>query len=184
MSDKVELKPCPFCGGQAEIVCCDDEGNPRNGDYEQDPWSGIGYRIKHSIEKNENCPIARYEDDGATIGIYIYDTREEATQYWNKRVNNTAEKAAINPIDFEADVEKVQHGRWIQNEHWVPLPRDYELSYVEEDYDECYDEKTHSSKEKYWHCSRCDYEASRDTEPYFDYCPHCGARMDGETNEI
>lgn len=99
-----ELRPCPFCGGQVEIVCCDDEGNPHTVDYEQDPWSGIGYRIKHSVEKNEVCPIARYEGDGATMGVYIYDTREEATQYWNKRANNTAEKVAI---DFEADFAEV-----------------------------------------------------------------------------
>lgn len=83
-----KLKPCPFCGGKAEIVCCDDEGNLHNDDYEQDPWSGIGYKIKHSSEENEDCPIAAYQDDGATIGVLIYDTREEATEYWNRRAGD------------------------------------------------------------------------------------------------
>ena len=81
------------------------------------------------------------------------------------------------------DVVEVQHGEWIEKEHWIPLPRDYEVSY-DSDYDDCYDEETHSWKEKYWHCSCCDYEASRGLKPWFDYCPKCGARMDGETNEI
>lgn len=82
--------------------------------------------------------------------------------------------------ELTADVMKIQRGEWIEKEHWVPLPRDYEVSY-DEDYDECYDEKTHSWKTKYWHCSCCDYEASRDMKPWFDYCPRCGAKMDVET---
>lgn len=75
-----------------------------------------------------------------------------------------------------ADVKEVIHGEWIEKEHWIPLPRDYEVSYAS-DYDDCYDEKTHSWKEKYWHCSCCSYEASRDTKPVHKYCPNCGAKM-------
>lgn len=77
------------------------------------------------------------------------------------------------------DVEEVRHGEWIEKEHWIPLPRDYEVSY-DSDYDDCYDEKAHSWKEKYWHCSCCDYEASRFMKPVHNYCPNCGAKMDKE----
>ena len=72
-----------------------------------------------------------------------------------------------------ANVVEVRHGEWIEKEHWIPLPRDYEVSY-DSDYDDCYDEKTHSLKEKYWHCS---YEASRSMKPVHKYCPNCGAKM-------
>ena len=78
-----------------------------------------------------------------------------------------------------ANAEEVRCGKWIKKEHWVPLPRDYEVSY-DSDYDDCYDEKTHSWKEKYWHCSCCDYEASRSMKPVHKYCPNCGAKMDKE----
>ena len=78
-----------------------------------------------------------------------------------------------------ADVEEVRHGKWTEKEHWIPLPRDYEVSY-DSDYDDCYDEKTHSWKEKYWHCSCCDYEVSRNIKPVHKYCPNCGAKMDNE----
>lgn len=81
------------------------------------------------------------------------------------------------------DVVEVQHGEWIEKEHWIFLPRDYEVSY-DSDYDDCYDEKTHSWKEKCWHCSRCSYEAGWFMKPVYKYCPNCGAKMDGETNEI
>lgn len=80
-----ELKPCPFCGGKAEIVICDDEGNLHDKEYEKDAWSGLGYLVIHSHEKNEDCPIARYEGDDAKMGVYIYDTREEAIEAWNRR---------------------------------------------------------------------------------------------------
>lgn len=81
-----ELKRCPFCGGKATLVCCDDEGNIHRGGYENDPFSGLCFRICHSVEENENCPIASYDVDGATMGIYLYDTKEEAIEAWNRRV--------------------------------------------------------------------------------------------------
>lgn len=83
---KNKLKPCPFCGGKAEIVCCDEEGNLHGDDYENDQWSGLGYQIRHSHEENEDCPIARYAEDGAIIGgVYVYETEEEAAEAWNRR---------------------------------------------------------------------------------------------------
>ena len=37
------LKPCPFCGGEAEIQIADDEGNIHDEDYINDPYSGHHY---------------------------------------------------------------------------------------------------------------------------------------------
>lgn len=93
-------------------------------------------------------------------------------------------KNAVLDIIFEqpiADVAEVRHGKWIEKWHLVPIawdcqPFDYEN----------YDEVTHSEIKKYWHCSCCDYEASRCMEPIHKYCPNCGAKMDkkeGETHE-
>ena len=77
----VELKPCPFCGGKAKIVCC--EYNMSN-IYQ----SGPEYRIIHSHEENMNCPIAQYGIYDALIGVYTYNTKQEAAEAWNRRVNN------------------------------------------------------------------------------------------------
>lgn len=37
----IELKPCPFCGGQVKFLIMDDEFNIRDEEYEKDPWSGL-----------------------------------------------------------------------------------------------------------------------------------------------
>lgn len=82
-----ELKLCPFCGGRAVIQIRDDEGNLHNEEYEKNPWSGLSYTIAHFHEDNEDCPIARYEEDeGKMGGVYLYDTKEDAIEAWNRRV--------------------------------------------------------------------------------------------------
>lgn len=96
------LKPCPFCGGKATIVCCDDEGNIHDDDYENDPWNGLWYQIRHSHEENEGCPIARYAESSTAIGTYTYDTREEAIEAWNRRTNEP-----------EINEQGILHGYWI-----------------------------------------------------------------------
>ncbi|WP_121614764.1 Lar family restriction alleviation protein [Virgibacillus halodenitrificans] len=77
------LLPCPFCGGKANIVVSDDEGNDRNEEYEKDPWSGLTFKLNHDEETNKDCPIANFEEDH--IGVYLYETRDEAIKSWNTR---------------------------------------------------------------------------------------------------
>lgn len=77
------LKPCPFCGGKVFIGISDDEGNPRNEDYENDPWSGLSFTLIHENEQNEECPIATHNDE--ILGSLLYESRQEATDRWNDR---------------------------------------------------------------------------------------------------
>ena len=81
-----ELKPCPFCGGEVQLQVCDDEGNFHDDEYEFNAWSGLGFLITHDVERNQKCPIAEYE--GEYLGTYIYDSREEAAEAWNRRADN------------------------------------------------------------------------------------------------
>ena len=55
-----------------------------------------------------------------------------------------------------ADVAPVRHGYWIEQENWAP-----------DDY--------------YYTCSACgeDYNTIYGT-PDYNFCPHCGAKMDGD----
>lgn len=81
-----ELK-CPFCGGNVRILVSDDEGNIHPKEYEDDPWSGLGYQLAHDeSDAIGECPIAKFDGDESTLGISIYDTREEAINAWNKRI--------------------------------------------------------------------------------------------------
>ena len=81
MNEKLSL--CPFCGCEAEIIICDDEGNLHDEEYEKDPWSGLRYMIFHNAEKAEDCPVSHIEIENS---IWMYDTREEAVEAWNTRV--------------------------------------------------------------------------------------------------
>ena len=167
-----ELKPCPFCGGKATIIYRDDDGNLHGDDYKDDPWSGLGYQIRHSHEENEDCPIARYAEDGAIMGsVYIYDTREEAIKAWNRRyidreklcelarncINKTVDCNDI--IRFPtADVREVEHAQWEETSHITFSKRG---------------RKIHS---KMYNCSYCGAPNGRKKS---NFCHWCGAKMDG-----
>ena len=85
-----ELKPCPFCGGKVSLVLCDDEGNLHDeASYRERPYSGLGFKLHHAYEENPGCPIAGYECDGGILGgVYIYSTKEQAAEAWNRRAEN------------------------------------------------------------------------------------------------
>lgn len=85
---EIELKPCPFCGAKIRIIICDAEGNMRNNEYAKKAWSGLGYQLYHDItdDPTESCPIAGHEGEGL-MGVWIYDTEQEAIQAWNRRAN-------------------------------------------------------------------------------------------------
>lgn len=56
-----ELKPCPFCGGKAEI------------------YDGITFGFQRQYEPRcVKCECA----------IGLYDTEEQAAEAWNRRVDN------------------------------------------------------------------------------------------------
>ena len=91
-----ELKPCPFCGGEVEIVLCDDEGNLHDESYRERHYSGLGFMLRHTHEDNPGCPIASYACDGGILGgVYIYNTEEQAVETWNRRVDNTSTIDAV-----------------------------------------------------------------------------------------
>lgn len=80
---------CPFCGGEFHLLLCDEEGNPRDDDYLDNPYSGISYCIVHShkdVPNGVHCPIATSYDDGA-ISEYLYDSKEEALEALKIRSN-------------------------------------------------------------------------------------------------
>lgn len=79
------LKPCPFCGGEAYIQICDEEGNLRDEAYKKDAWSGLSYQISHNNEENKDCPIASHVEDGGIVGTFLYESEEELISTWNKR---------------------------------------------------------------------------------------------------
>ena len=77
------LDTCPFCGKRVEIAIRDAEGNPRDLDYLQDPWSGLSFSISH--RENKDCILNADPSDWEYVGHKLYDTAHELVDAWNTR---------------------------------------------------------------------------------------------------
>lgn len=68
-----ELLPCPFCGGECEIVRIDVE--PQG-----DPWYGSQMETFPKCKKCNACLFDQYFHDG-------FSSAEDAAKAWNTRYN-------------------------------------------------------------------------------------------------
>ena len=68
-----ELKPCPFCGGEAKVFVCDNRG-----DYATDDLSKLAYYGREMTHCLIKCPKCR-------IKTSAYLTRGGAFRAWNRR---------------------------------------------------------------------------------------------------
>ncbi len=120
MSNELKLKPCPFCGGEVVIQIRDDEGNLHNEKgYEENPWSGLSYTIGHYHEDNEGCPIASYKEDEGQMGVYLYDTREDAIEAWNRRTGGCGKM--LNKEESLKKAKELSYGWHVGDNEFVPL---------------------------------------------------------------
>ena len=71
-----DLLPCPFCGGDAEIV--------KNDFPSRNPW-------RHPSCKDANCPGFVMEQDERGGTNCDVRTDEEAVALWNRRANDQVE---------------------------------------------------------------------------------------------
>lgn len=84
-----------FNGGEARIQVTDDKGNLKSESYLEDPYSGVGYVIIHDISNStDSCLIATNLDE--IQGCYIYTSKQEAIDAWNKRVNDNSNEEKEN----------------------------------------------------------------------------------------
>ena len=70
-----ELKPCPFCGGEAKVKVCDGAGN-----FYMDIGTEVfmGRKLTHCLIRCEKC--------GVKTKAYL--TRRGVYNAWNRRAEN------------------------------------------------------------------------------------------------
>ena len=81
-----ELKPCPFCGGQAEIV-------KRDVEPQGDPWYGKQIAIFVLCK----CGACLFDEDFH----YGFEDKELAIEYWNTRPHPPAAKELRDKFENE-----------------------------------------------------------------------------------
>lgn len=93
MIDKVDLKNCPFCGGEAEMVVYNNYNN---------------YNHDYAV----HCTKC-----GATVPIWR-ETEEEATRQWNKRFDVT-DKIELRSCPFCGGEAVIEHNSEYDDEGYV-----------------------------------------------------------------
>lgn len=102
---------------------------------------------------------------GTANGLLVGETEALKSKDMKSLLKIQAGKELLNTIDTDlcfipaADVQPVKSGRW---------------EYSEKEYGEC----------AWYFCTECDEPAEQlyTDEPLLsEFCPHCGARMDGDT---
>ncbi len=97
--------------------------------------------------------MARYIDE-ALVNAKLKEICDNSATLYGKEYGGRAEKFARLTEDIPtADVEEVRHGHWI----WL--------------------------EGNLYECSECPAKTEVDekmNEPLYQFCPYCGARMDGE----
>lgn len=89
----------------------------------------------------------------------------DADALFNNLPDDLPYKASVKRVLIQAptaDVVEVRHGHWITQEEAEQLDR-YDLAYT------CS------------FCGHCDWDCTESEN--FNYCPNCGAKMDGERRE-
>ena len=110
-----ELKPCPFCGGEAEIL-----GGPENWTPTfYDPDSGGG-------------PIA-VSCKTCACGLHFFDDYEEAITAWNRRAQPENKPLTLEELR-EMDGEPVWVHRLEDNQGWWVVIKSTERDKVTTDY--------------------------------------------------
>lgn len=136
-----ELKPCPFCGGEAHqrgvdnVIKCDE----------------CGVII--------DIPLSEKQEEAFEHGL-VFDNWDIAhvAKFWNTRASVTDGQFALAIHDGRA---------------WEPV-RTCRVTM-------CYDECDYlPAYYRVYRCDTCGETHTRYKNDYFEFCPHCGAKVVGE----
>lgn len=67
--EETKLSPCPFCGGTAKIIICDDEGNIRDEEYKE-RFHEAALEVLHSIA-NEAEFMGQYDNADRALRVFV-----------------------------------------------------------------------------------------------------------------
>ena len=152
-----ELLPCPFCGGEADVIDYDDE-----------------------------CWVAHQCANGTSVETNSYETEAKAIAAWNSRAEHgtlTAEQvrkaAKSNSRKYKSPVDD---GIWMKEYDWQAIADELnsraertckiESSYLND----------FASNHECWYEfeMQCGYMFTWDDMELPNYCPNCGAKVVGE----
>lgn len=84
--DELELKPCPFCGGEAAVIANVGCAGAARGDYRAWEFGVVCLDCNISLPRHNYRLSARLAKCGRIV--VEQDERQEAADLWNRRADN------------------------------------------------------------------------------------------------
>lgn len=92
---KIDMKPCPFCGGKVSVEIMDEYGRflGNSDNVQVCGFVGVSFVYYHPISKSPDCIIARDYTDPE--GLTLFETEEDCIKAWNKRRRKHAKSKPV-----------------------------------------------------------------------------------------
>ena len=106
MSEREELKPCPFCGGEVSIALHSDEFGDFWWSVQRGPNDATACRCRLFMESDAKFCLDVYEGESAEGSPWAMELKSRLVKKWNARTPEQAIAATL------GGGECVPHGEW------------------------------------------------------------------------
>jgi len=167
-----ELKPCPFCGGEARTW---KYSHPTLGEY---------WRVACNSDLSDCCISGRADTEAEAIAAWNTRAAMEFDNWFYLPKPREAVAEIANTVNsFDGEKWTVQQFFKVQEQaviNWAKELDEHIIRRICEVWSRA-DEKTcYSELDDCWECSECGFHDAYVKPGWYSYCPNCGAKVVSE----